>query len=425
MLNRIKNFLHSLIPHIEQENIFLETETILEIIFFGIFDIFSKMTNVKIERHRKPTAINFVRDLFFIFLFLEMITQIILLLPFFIAPDDPSVGMFSIQVLVITLFCSITWTGFVYLIENVRDLVRLKIIPTLEKNKYPHDSGFYDLIRQFFNGTNLKWRSGSGFRFHWRSVIFLMFLIPFLIISSKVFTPPFFTLVQTPSVMIFLIFVLMMFMVILMSFFLLIISYILLTTFAIFFYLFVVALGLKIEINPLFDMGGTQKYGEIIVRCIFLVSFGLASLPVFLVLAKIQSIPKTQLTQISNQTIGNISTIIKNDVVKSINEVSINSISQYYSIFFMFFFFVISAIVIILLLHYRIKQRKSDELHRVETILQDIDFFRNDDQAILERNQYFLSLHEKISTSYEWPIKKIFIVELILAGIPLIISYLL
>jgi hypothetical protein len=78
MSNPIKNFFQSLSPHIEQEEISLETETILEIIFFGIFDMFSKITSIKIERHKKPTTLNFLRDLFFISVFLEVVTQIIL-----------------------------------------------------------------------------------------------------------------------------------------------------------------------------------------------------------------------------------------------------------------------------------------------------------------------------------------------------------
>jgi hypothetical protein len=384
--------------------------------------MFSKITSIKIERHKKPTTLNFLRDLFFISVFLEVVTQIILLLPFLFAPEDPSVGIFSIQIFVITLFCSITWTGFVYLVDNFRDLIRTKIIPVLDKNEYLPESGIYDFIRQFFNGTNLKWRSGLGFRFHYRFVIFLLILIPFCIFISKLFVQAFFAIFQNPSTITFLTFVLLIFMFILMAFFMLIITYILLTIIVIFFYLFTIVLGLEIEINPLIDMSGTQKYGEIIVRSLFLVSFGLASLPLFLVLSRIRSMPTIQLAQFSNQTIGNITMIIKNSVGNSVNEASLNGISQYYNIFLLFFFFVISAIIIIFLIHFRIKQRKNDELQRIENRLQDIDFYQTGDQIILERNQYLLFLHEKISSSYEWPIKKIFIVELILAILPLLVS---
>jgi hypothetical protein len=82
-------------------------------------------------------------------------------------------------------------------------------------------------------------------------------------------------------------------------------------------------------------------------------------------------------------------------------------------------------VILIILFHYRIKQKKQEELQQIETLIQNIKILEVGEPISFERNQYLYSLHEKIFSSYEWPIKKMFILELILAGIPLIISHIL
>lgn len=90
---------------------------------------------------------------------------------------------------------------------------------------------------------------------------------------------------------------------------------------------------LNIDINPLIELSGTKKYDEIIVKSLFLISFVLASLPALSVLTKIQTIPAIQPSQFTNLTIGKISTIINDKVIKPVSEVPISNISEYYSIF--------------------------------------------------------------------------------------------
>ncbi len=407
MLNRIKNRFQLFLPSTELEEISLETRTVLEAIFFKIIDGSIKFfANVKIERGKKSVAIDFFLDLVYISLILEMVTQTILLLPSLVAPDDPYVGVFSIQLVVITLFCSISWTGYVYLNDDFRKFVKAKIIPVLDKYGFTSETNLYGLFRQFFNGTNLKWHSGFSLRFHWRTVFYLAILLLFCITSSKIFGQLFSVFFQTPTVITFLSLVLGIFTFIIMALFVLIFTFTLLTIIAIMFCLFVSVTGLNIELNPLIEMSGTQKYGEIIVKSLFLLSFVFASFPALLILTKIKTIPTIEFSRYSNLTIGNISTFINDKIAKPFNETPINILSEYYSLFLLFFFFVIAAIVIILILHYRIKQRKLEELQRIENQLSGIDFLQMLDSTMFERNQYLLSLHEKISNSSEWPIKK-------------------
>lgn len=424
MLNRIKNRFQSLLPSTELEEISLETRTVLETIFFKIIDGSIKFfANVKIERGKKSVAIDFFLDLIYISLILEMVTQTILLLPSLVASGDPYVGVFSIQLVVITLFCAISWTGYVYLNDDFRKFVKAKIIPVLEKYGYTIDTNFYGLFRQFFNGVNLKWQSGFSLRFHWRTVFYLAILLLFCLTSSRIIGQLFSVFFQTPTVITFLSLVLGIFSFIIVALFVLIFTFTLLTIIAIFFCLFVSVTGLNIELNPLIEMSGTQKYGEIIVKSLFLLSFVFASFPALLILTKIKTVPTIEFSQFSNLTFGNISTIINDKVVKTVNEAPINTLSEYYSIFLLFFFFVVAAIVIIFILHYRIKQRKLEELQNIENQLSKIDFLQISDPTMAERHQYFLSLHERISNSYEWPIKRIFVIELMLAVLPLLVSH--
>jgi hypothetical protein len=74
------------------------------------------------------------------------------------------------------------------------------------------------------------------------------------------------------------------------------------------------ASSLNIEIMPLLDMGGLQKFGDIIIHSIYLVSFGLASVPTFFFISKMKSIPTIPVDQFTNQSFTNISVIIRDSL---------------------------------------------------------------------------------------------------------------
>jgi hypothetical protein len=176
-----------------------------------------------------------------------------------------------------------------------------------------------------------------------------------------------------------------------------------------------------LEINPLLEMGGTEKYGELIVHILYLVAFALGIAPIFLLIPKLGD-TTIQIPQFTNQTFGDIRAILVTKIWKPINEMPISTFSQFGAVILTFIFLVFLAILIIFLIHNQIKEKKKEDLDRLEGMISYIDFFQPESLVARDRNQYLLYLYDKISNLHEWPIKKVFILEVFVSRLLLFIS---
>jgi len=172
-------------------------------------------------------------------------------------------------------------------------------------------------------------------------------------------------------------------------------------------------------------MGGTKEYGNIIIKSIYLASFSIASIPLLLAISKLGAMGEIEIVQLTSQTFGNLTSELRYSLVNSIGETSINNLLTYSSYLIVLFSFIILSIMITVLLHDRIKQRKMELIQRIESQITSVDFIQTDNQNDRDRRQYLLDIYEKTIRSSEWPIKKTFVIELIISALPIIISYLL
>lgn len=193
------------------------------------------------------------------------------------------------------------------------------------------------------------------------------------------------------------------------------------TSIAILFFLVYITFDLPIEINPFIEMGGTEKYGKLIVHCMYIFAFALGIFPIIQLIPKI-NVTTTQLPQLEGLTLGNVTIFFKTTIFDPIYQMPIGTFSNYYNVITTFILYTFIAVILILLLHNRIKDQKTKDLNRLEGMILYIDFFNTDGPVNRERNQYLLYLYEKISNLHEWPIKKIFIVELLFSVLLLFIS---
>jgi len=427
MLNGVLQYLKSLIPQRKEEEILLDTHNIIETLFLLVLGLFRKIARFKLERKGDSTVGIFLIDLGVIFSFLGLVPLMLCNALTLIFPEDPARNFYFLEIFVISFFISISWTGFVYLNHNFRNLIGAKILSIQIDYERSSDQRYHTFIRQYFNGTCLKWKSGREFRVHLRSATYLLFIIIF---GLKIFCEPFlqfllhvFTNYSIELAVILLI--LYIFTFILCSLFFLIIWYVLFSVALILSFLFGVSLDIPIEINPLLEMGGTKEYGNIIIKSIYLASFSIASIPLLLAISKLGAMGEIEIVQLTSQTFGNLTSELRYSLVNSIGETSINNLLTYSSYLIVLFSFIILSIMITVLLHDRIKQRKMELIQRIESQITSVDFIQTDNQNDRDRRQYLLDIYEKTIRSSEWPIKKTFVIELIISALPIIISYLL
>jgi hypothetical protein len=426
MPNGIVLYLKSLIPQRKEEEILLDTHNIIETLFLLVIKLFQKIPGFKLKRKGNTTVGRFYIDLTIIFLFLEFISLELLMLSTPISPEDPARIIYFFEISIIIFFISISWTGFVYLNQKFRNLVETKILSIQTDHAYSSESGYYTFIREFFNGRYYEWQSGKGFRYHLRSILYLGFIIPAtLMIAYKPISQLLFQVVTNCSIELIISLLLLIFTLILNGLYLLIILYILFTVGLILFFLSIVVHDFPIEINPLIEMGGTKDYSNIVIKSTYLASFSLASIPLLSGISKLGSINEIEITLFTNQTFGNITSEFKNSLVHSVENLSINSFSTYFSSVFILIVVIAASLIIMVLLHNRIKERKQELIQRIESQISSIDFIQTENQNDLDRQRYLLEIYDKIINSSEWPIKKTFVVELMISAVPIVITHLL
>jgi hypothetical protein len=419
MLNWRAHHSGALIPHIKEDGYALDVKCIPEKIFYNVVDGLRSLLNSRIDRNGRLSFDQFLVDMIIFFIFLFVLFDVFYYLPMEYLSNDPSKNVLFGQLFVIALLSSLLWAGYVYIIQSFKNLTRDKFLPAI--HKIPNTIADYPaFFRQFFSGLRVEWNSGFGLNIYVRSsliiwpLIFEEFylmrdslggLIWGIFISHSVdslislyLSIAALSIVCTLAFMVFLA---------------------ILTVPVIFFYLWITVRFLPVEINPFHDMGGTGPFGKIIVNCIYLVSLALGIIPLFPLLGKIDLSFLSHLS-IPAENLGNTTTFIRADLVKSVSAIPVDTFSKYVGFIELYFGFILLAFLVILILHDRIKRRKEEVLSQLEQKISFIDFTNTENK---ENNLYYLDLYEKVSESSEWPIKKLFAIELIISILPLFISF--
>jgi hypothetical protein len=171
-------------------------------------------------------------------------------------------------------------------------------------------------------------------------------------------------------------------------------------------------------------MGGTQKYGDIIIKTLYCSGFaiGISPLSGFIYamdFSKILSFSNI-FSDAENLTWANVTFNIKEIfLTQTMNNVIAGSAIYIRSIFF-FIFLVFLAILIIIKIHQLIKQRKNEEQIKIEEMLSCI---KPENIAGCERDHCVLTLYNHLLNLHEWPVKNSsFIINLVISTMFLFIS---
>jgi len=420
MLKRTKRHLRSLIPSLKEEEVFgLEARCIPEKIFYIVTDRVRAVFDSEINRKKGLFFDQFLVDTIIFFLFFFAICWLFYYVSLDYLSNDPGKNIVLGQLFVLVLLTSIIWAGYVYIIQSFKNLTQEKFLPAVEK--CPDSRLDYPkMFNLLFSGSRIEWNSGFGLNFYIRSYLIGMPLslgIIFLTIKpvSELLSQVFFSHSADALIALYLSIVVLSIGAIAM--FLILMS--LFTVPILFIYLLIAVRFLPLEINSLHEMGGTGQFVTMIINCIYLISFAIGTLPI------LSAIGKLDLTSIHfpmpEGTLGNVTTFVKGEFVKSVNAIPIDSFSKYISFIEIFLVFILLALLVIAALHFRIKRHKEEVLSELERIISDTDFTHPDNK---ENNLYYLSLYEKVLATSEWPIKKIFAIELVISVLPLFISLL-
>jgi len=420
MPKRIVNRLCSLIPSIKEEDGFsLEVKCLPEKIFYYVVDRVRSFFNSEIDRKKELFFDQFFVDTVIFFGVFFTICFVFYYLPMVYLSDDPSKDILLGQLFVLTLLVSIIWAGYVYVIQSFKNLTREKIIPVIDEHLHTRVD-YPRLFSLFFGGSRIEWNSGFGFNFYIRSYFIGIPLILGIIIVmakpwSRLLTELFFShSIDALKSLYLSIAVMSIGMTAVFFEFIILISIP-----VIFLYLLIAIRFLPLEIHSFQEMGGTGQFGKIIINCIYLTSFAIGTYPIFSMIGKLDlnsiHIP------IPEGSIGNATAFVKSEIVNSISAIPVNSFSKYIGFIEFFLLFILLALLVIIALHFRLRRYKEGVLFELEQIISGIDLTCPENK---ENNLYYLSLYEKVSAMSEWPIKKIFAVELIISVLPLFISLL-
>lgn len=431
MFKSTSGWIKSLIPSYKKEDIGWDKQNFLEWLFFLIIDhIF-----INVNKILKISPISYSRDqdslltrlvnTIIIFLFLFVISFIFLVFPLLTANNDPSTIKFIFQVVLIILFGSISWAGFVYLSWDFRDLVRSKIQPENLQYDPPLLEPFF--LRQYFNGICIEWPSGKTIQFYLRDLASFVMVIFVLIYTMNQFLANSLNdIISHLGIFSFLQLLVILIPFLLVLFIVFVITSTIITVIIIFTFLLSAALMLSLDINPYLEMGGTQKYGDLIINTLYKIAFAIGILPLLAIFSEIDFNKILNLPQgfqgIQNQTMANLTVMTKEAINHSFDAVSIGTFSKYGVFLQLFFILALLAIITIVIIHFRINRRKKEELNRLEGMISYINFPEPENYVNQNRNQYLLSLYREVQNLREWPVKRIFVLELLISVLLLFIS---
>jgi len=435
MRSRINSILSELNFARVEEDLSFDKQNALELSFNFIVDTIWRRHRENID---SESRINKIFDIFLVFLTLCIITTCILSIPLYLAPDPLSAKITSIiQLFIVLLIASICWGGVVYLSQEFRHICQKKFVVEVkgsEKNNF---------LIAFFNGFYFENPSGRGFRVYLRSIflVFLMCGTEYVQLhqtyAGQVVLASFNLVFINHNFLYFPVFaysLISQFVIFLTVF---IIFFSAFTVILIFLFLLSAGLFWPLKINPFVDMGGTGEYGKIVVNCIYLMSVSIGVFPVLEVINEINFGKIILIIQSAKDTLGitndswtNVTLMANEALSKSTHEIitDIANSGKFYQIitfFGIFIGFVLFSIVILLVFHFQINKRKNEELEKIDEMLAEINVYDSNNQIISNRIQHLLLLHQKLLSTSEWPVKKIFLIDVIISSFLLFIPKLL
>lgn len=418
MFARKNHHIRSLIPSFKsgEKGFSLEERCIPEKIFYGIVDRVRSYFSSEIDREKHLFFDQFYIDVIIFFWVFYLVYDILYYFPLMIFSKDPSNVLIDRQLFLLTFLISLLWGGFVYTIQFFKNLTREKIMPFAENDPR---IDFARIFRQFFRGFQFEWDSGLKLNVYMRSTLVGLFTIGFIVYTMKDSLTGFLSgIIVSHSLDALISLYLSLFVFSLGAFIIFFVFLTLLSVLVIFFYLLFVVVLAPLEINSLQDMGGTGRFGKFIINCLYLTSVAIGMI---LVIPFITNPNSSASFLRPEDTLGDAVTFVKDEAVKSINAMPVSSLAKYTGLIEVFVVLTALALVVILALHYRIKRSKEEKLAQLEYIIADIDPTSPENK---ENNLYYLTLYENVRSTSEWPIKKIFVLELLIAALPLLASVL-
>ncbi len=402
----------------------------LELIFFLIVNKMRKVCHSEKERGTESFFDKFV-NMMLIFILLFILTIAILAYPLLSSIDDPAVKLkFIFQIFSIIFVGSISWTSFVYITQDFKKIGRTKIDPLITDSNSILFYAYSLLLDQFYKGSCLKWQSGRKICFFWRSLLgvaFELFLISYL--YPRFLQYQISEFFAEPGLMVFFNALVILLPISITLFFVFVILLIMMTTTLILILLWIGVWILPIDIKPFIEMGDTQLYGDTVINCLYSLSIAIGLLPLLTVITQID-FPKLQIyyqlsEKFHNFTAGNVTIIFKNAIDYSFSLINFDSILKFILFIYLYIFCVLLSLCILWVLHYHIVKRKDNEITRLEGMMSSIDFVEPGNFLDRDRNQYLLSLYQQLLNLHEWPVKRFFILDLLISALLLFFSQLL
>jgi hypothetical protein len=423
IIAKIKSFWPSSID----DDTSISHDTILELLFFLIIDRIRSICRSKKER---GTELLFDKsiNMMIIFIALFVSTIAILAYPLLIATDDLEVKLWYIfQVFSIIFVGSLSWTAFVYVTQDFKILGKTKIYPLVTDSDSFLFFLYSLLLDQFYKGSCLKWQSGQKIRFFWRSLFgegFVLVMLSYLYPRMIQYQTS--TFLAGPEVMSFFNLLVTLLPLIITLFFVFVILFIMMTIPLTLVLLLIGVWILPVEIKPFINMGDTQIYGDTVINCLYSLAIAIGLMPLLTAITQID-FPKLQIyNQLSekfhNLTAGNATVIIKNAIDNSFSLITFDSFSKFLIFIYLYIICILLSLCILWILHYHIKKKKDYDIKRLEGMISDIDFIEPGNFLDRDRNQYLLSLYQKVLNLHEWPVKRFFILDMIISALLLFIS---
>jgi hypothetical protein len=377
----------------------------LEFTFFALSNLGRK------EKLQKCHVVwsDFLVDWLKIFDLMAMVTIVFLIIPTqFLVPNDNTKGMFYFDILTLLLFCSIVWVGFVYSLQEFKELIRIKILPRLEKNNSVISINILDF---YLNKIKIEIKGYSFHLFFFSIILNVFFVGIYLIIAAAIIQVlPLNTI--WPNI----------FSITLVVFLFYIVFYILIASLISLIVLLLFLVKCHPDINPYIEMGGFEKYGKFVINSLSLIIVALAAIPLLqLVVQNISKFTPEKIdqsinfTKFSNLSIQNFTSSIQGLITVNIGEIPISSFVNYWVYALIFLIFFALSLSILISIYVCIKKRKDDELTKLEDAIEEINFEYLYDRQSWERKIYFLYLIERVSNLQEWPVRKIYIAQILLS----------
>jgi len=430
--NSISNNLKKIIPRIENESISWDKQTIIEVLFFSITDWIKQKLRLltKLMDNEFPPlisqfpALEILTNFFIILIVIALISLSFIALPiyytpisFFSAPYSSLTNTVIMEFIFIFCSCSITWTGYVYLLQEYRNLVRSKVYPMFEKSTNPIIN---KKLQQIVSGSLIKWESGFNLRVFPFTICSLFFTLLYISPIINTIWNEGQTILFANNTLFYVFLAGLVYILVNGLVFFLIFMILSIIVLGIFIFLTLINLGIDpvFEISPLIEMGGTEIFGDVLLHTLYIIAFVIAIFPIISIMPlleeKISQLPQTEI-----QSIENITTISSN-FFNSIKETQFSVITQFSAFLDIFIIFLFLSVLIIVIIHFQIKRRKRNELTKLNTEIAQLSTDLKNNKKLV----HLCFLRDQISKLYEWPISSSnFVLWLIYSILLIIISH--